>query len=769
MTHALSDQLVRVLKRVDRPGTFCAVGGGAAPLPGLEVAGLGPVGLPLTAAQAPELKKRCEQAPYGRGTETIVDTSVRRVWRLEPDRFALTNPDWAPHLAGIVRAVQRELGLEEQALESHPYNLLVYEPGGFFLPHRDGEKLDRMVATLVVVLPSSFQGGELVVRHEGRERVVDFGAAGNPFHTHFVAFYADCEHEVRPLREGHRLCLVYNLTLAKAGAALAAPRTAGLVDEAAAVLRAWSADGPRKLAVPLGHRYTEGGLVWDALKGVDREKARVLNEAAGRAGCAAHLALLTFHESGPAEESYAPRRRRRRWDEDEGEEDPNDYEMSEVFDSSLTAAHWSDAAGARPLFGEMLVRPEEIVPPEALTKVKPDVDVSGYTGNEGLTLNRWYRHAVIVLWPVAHQFDALCDCGTPSAVAALGEWVARWENAPRTEAKALKAQCIDFAGRIVERWERGHWRPGGAGARGGLLAAVVRLSDARLTGLFLAHVVAADPSVEIDESLTAVLDEHGWDTFRTALTTVMDATTAETLERNVRLLDHLCAGKTRLKGARLAVCQSLAEKVMAGLEAIDREDVEINWRVRGVNRAEVLAGLARALIAAEQFELLSLFVTRTLGAPRAYPLLAHVLALTHLGPWLKKHVKKPCEPVARWLAACNEQLEALTTTEPTPPVDLRREANVRCDCADCKELKTFLKDPVERAHRFRVRQDRRQHIENAIRTHGCDASCVTDRSGSPQTLVCTKTTASFEARLKKYREDLAHLAALRAIQKGLPG
>ena len=32
-----------------------------------------------------------------------------------------------------------------------------------------------MVATLVVVLPSSFQGGELVVRHEGRERVFDFG------------------------------------------------------------------------------------------------------------------------------------------------------------------------------------------------------------------------------------------------------------------------------------------------------------------------------------------------------------------------------------------------------------------------------------------------------------------------------------------------------------------------------------------------------------------------------------------------------------------
>jgi hypothetical protein len=57
-----------------------------------------------------------------------------------------------------IEDVQRELGLEGQKLQCHLYNLLLYEPGGFFLPHRDGEKLDRMVATLVVVLPSSFQG-----------------------------------------------------------------------------------------------------------------------------------------------------------------------------------------------------------------------------------------------------------------------------------------------------------------------------------------------------------------------------------------------------------------------------------------------------------------------------------------------------------------------------------------------------------------------------------------------------------------------------------
>jgi hypothetical protein len=190
--------------------------------------------------------------------------------------------------------------------------------------------------------------------------------------------------------------------------------------------------------------------------------------------------------------------------------------------------------------------------------------------------------------------------------------------------------------------------------------------------------------------------------------------------------------------------------------------------LRDVNRAEVLTGLTRALLATEQFDLLSRFMTHALADTKRYPLSAHIAALTSIGPWLKKHLKKPCEPVSRWLAACCTQLETLTAVEPTAPTDFRREANVRCDCADCKELKTFLKDPVEKAHRFRVRQDRRQHLEHEIKGHQCDLDCVTDRSGSPQTLVCTKNTASFEARLKKYREDLAHLAALRSIVKNLP-
>ena len=173
------DRLDEELARIDRPGSFCASGSVPAVLPGLEVTGLGPVGLPLTVKQAKELIKQCEQAPHGKGEKTLVNTKVRLVWKLDPGRFSLTNPAWNSLIETMVGKVQVELGLEKQKLESHLYDMLLYEPGSFFLAHRDGEKLDRMVATLVVVLPSDYEGGELVVRHDGQERTIDFQSGEN--------------------------------------------------------------------------------------------------------------------------------------------------------------------------------------------------------------------------------------------------------------------------------------------------------------------------------------------------------------------------------------------------------------------------------------------------------------------------------------------------------------------------------------------------------------------------------------------------------------
>src|SRR5439155_22973805 len=90
------------------------------------------------------------------------------------------------------------------------YKLLIYDQGSFFLAHRDTEKVAGMFGTLIIILPSAHHGGELVIRHAGREVTVDLSKAEFSELT-FAAFYADCEHEVRPITAGNRVCLVYNL------------------------------------------------------------------------------------------------------------------------------------------------------------------------------------------------------------------------------------------------------------------------------------------------------------------------------------------------------------------------------------------------------------------------------------------------------------------------------------------------------------------------------------------------------------------------------
>jgi hypothetical protein len=217
------------------------------------------------------------------------------------------------------------------------------------------------------------------------------------------------------------------------------------------VLREWvgAAAGPQKLAVTLAHRYTADGLAWDALKGIDGARARVLAAAARPADCHVALALLTFWEHGAAEYDDEPYGRS--WG-GRGRHAGEQYRMGEVLDCNLSAKRWRSPEGDRLPFGEIPFEREEIVPPDSLTDVEPKEDFEGYTGNAGMTLERWYRHAAVALWPRARHADVLCAGGSPNAVPALRQMVKSWEKAQGQDADALKARGLELAGRILERW-----------------------------------------------------------------------------------------------------------------------------------------------------------------------------------------------------------------------------------------------------------------------------------------------------------------------------
>ena len=775
----MDEHLLETLAGIDRPGDIFAAGDRVPAMPGLEVEGLGTVGLPLSKAQARALIRRCRQAPYGKGTQTLVDTDVRRVWELDPAHFELTNPKWEALIESILEEVQQRLGIEERKLSAHLYKLLLYEKGSFFLPHRDGERLDAMVATLIVALPSAHEGGELVVRHEGREHEIAFPGAASGLELSYAAFYADCPHEVRPLRGGYRLCLVYNVTLTRPRRTkrLGAPSYGAVAARVAELLGTWrEADETQKRVVTLEHRYTQDGLTLDKLKGVDRARAEVLFEAADQADCIAHLALITLWQLGDVDydhRDYSHRSRRgygsRYDDHDEGP--GGEHQMGEIIDTSLTASHWSDRHGNARQFGEMTVNDDEVITGDALDDAEPsEEEFEDYTGNAGLTLERWYHRAAIVLWPRERHFAVLCDAGTQAAIGGLEAMVKVLRRGSREQREATQRDGLQFAGAIIDGWKSPGARWVGdrddKADRSVFSKLLCKLDDPGLMRRFLSEIVPNDGSAKLHHEFAKLCRRHGLSGFEAELTQAIDAPSEATLLRNAQLLHLLCRQPDHDKGDA-AVCTRLCESAVLALERFDGQAPKNARGFRALDRTALLVTLVSAMLDIGAQRPLRKVIDHTLAHREHYDLTdTHLAAIFKLAPRLET-LSPRGKAIAHWLSACRRELQMRTARAPQPPKDHRRDAELSCKCADCRVLSRFLANPNERECRMPLNKDRRQHLHGIIEANRCDVTHVTERKGRPFTLVCTKTTASYERACKAFERDKRNLSQIVRIEKGL--
>ena len=776
----MDEHLLEALAAVDRPGDVVAAGDWELTMPGLEVEGLGTVGLPLSKTQARALIRKCRQAPYGKGTQTLVDTDVRRVWEMDPAQFELTNPKWEALVESIIDEVKQRLGLEECKLSVHLYKLLLYEKGSFFLPHRDGERLDAMVATLIVALPSAHEGGELVVRHEGREHEIAFPGAASGLEASYAAFYADCSHEVRPLRSGYRLCLVYNVTLApsrRRGKRIDAPSYGAATATVAQLLGAWhETDETQKRAVTLEHAYTQDGLTLDRLKGIDRARAEALFEAAEQAGCVAHLALLTLWQLGDVDHdysdySYAYGRRRRYGSRYDYDDDPVlEHKMGEIIDTSLTASHWSDRHGNARQFGEIRVDKAEVVTGDALDDGEPsEEEFEDYTGNAGMTLERWYHRAAVVIWPRERHFAVLCDAGTHAAIGGLEAMMKGLRRGTKQQREATRRDCLEFAGAIIDGWKTTDlsWYrdEDQRAARAGFSRLLCRLDDPELMRRFLSEIVPNDGSAEIHGDFAKLSRRHGLSAFEAELAQALDAPTLATLLRNARALHLLCRQPDHDKHDA-SVCTRLCEVAVAGLERFDAEPPKNTWMLRELDRTALLVTLVNAMVDIGAKRPLRSLIDHTLAHRELYDLTdTHLAAIFKLAPRLE--ALSPGRAIRHWLSACRRELQACTAQAPQAPVDYRRDAELSCKCADCRALSRFLANPDERECRMPLNKDRRRHLHRIIEANRCDVTHVTERKGRPFKLVCTKTTASYDRACETFERDRRDLAQLVGVEKGL--
>jgi hypothetical protein len=811
--HEGLESLEKLLSKVRRFGDFFVQGRLETPLPKLEVDGAGVLSFPVPDAQARQLIAQAERAPYGRGEETILDESVRKVWQLPPAKVRIGGKSWPGLFENMLRQVATGLGCDPATVSAELYKLLVYDQGGFFKAHRDTEKAEGMFGTLVVVLPSAHRGGELVVRHAGREVTVDLSVT-EPSELAFAAFYADCEHEVRPITEGNRVCLVYNLIQQRGAkklergcvgdqpqrvkiqrgsdipgvlrpveddtAALRAPLYDAEVAAAAECLReAFGAfEAPAKIVWLLEHQYSPDGLLFAGLKNADAARAKVLAQAAERADCAAHLGIVHIEEYGPAEPKYHRDYgygRRSRWrghEDEETEEDASsdDFEVIEVSDGQRYIDQWVDAGDRRCDFGKLPLGDGELLPHGALDDEKPDEQrLTEATGNEGASFERSYHRAALVIWPRDRYAGVLLQAGISAALPHLRERIAARDPA----APAIAEQ-------IIEAWENppsawAYRSPDKEPSRAEMLRLLQKLGDERLAKRFIGEVVTRDYDGSENESLAAGVKFLGPKSSAKLL--------VELFRQNMTLFHRSCVGLlSRIVGE---LCEQLDSEWRAALEKVAAIAVETlpslkpaadpysspNWQrtqkakpVDAAMVAELLDGLSALGATARRTQAAAAIAQNTTAFDPANVI---VPALTLLHDRERKAFPADPDCGRLWVHAADFLL-ARSEQPPAPPTDWRQPVALSCKCEDCRALQAFALDAEAQVARFRMHQGRRSHVENQIRTQELDISCKTDTQGRPQTLVCTKTRRAYQRECKQHEADCRSMNGLLDVMQPPP-
>lgn len=764
----------------------------------LSVDGVGELRLPLSSTRARKLASMTTPAPFGRGRETLLDPTVRDVGEIKARKLGLDRRAWNKTLIPALDEIRLELGLPDGRLTARLDKLLVYGPGQFFKPHRDTERADDMIGTLVVVLPSPHKGGTLNVSHQGETRRFVNRKTTAP-QLSLYAFYATCEHEVRPVTEGHRVVLSHTLHFRAARRVDDPLPNPGLRRALAAFFD--PSDKPTshygkqldKLVYLLDHSYSPRSLGWQRMKGDDQVRAAALHLAAAELGLQAHIALVNVTETWSAmvdEPRYYRSQRGRRsatWEayEDESDEDDDEdennantlvaetnYELDELIDRSASLEHWRDTADRSVELPALGTHEDELCWTVDL-EMHPSVfeEYEGYMGNYGNTLQREYRRAAVVLWSVTDRYRILAqspkggrtvirelvrDAGTlptrvlREAVASLLEvWPGRErEMEPDVLAEALSlarllalpALAIDLLRSISIAALTQRNMPA-------LLELSAAYGDAFSRQLFECWLGMGEPADDRRTRFDRQKDIPQGRWFGTESDTHRLHWLAE--------LPAFCraaasSGESAWTGVPELAFDALLE-LLQSTHAGQHELVSLRARSRHSDqeRRQVLALLEVGTILGDNKRIKRLLtaVTDELdGYASAVPV--DVLERLNSSP-RNSGLQASCKTLHRRVAAL---VELRISNAERRDGDWRIEATPSCTCADCRTLATFLQSRDDAVDLPRAK-DRRRHLHNEIRSLEIPLTHTTRREGSPFVLELRKQVSMFKDAEKRVRSE----------------
>ena len=358
--------------------------------------------LPLSREDVHRLLVRVKPSPFGFRDETRYDDSVRRSKEIPGAEVLLDPESWTSRLDRGLSRVVRSLGFPSaEAIEASLQKLVIYEPGGFFAPHRDTERDPSMWGTLVVVLPTDHRGGELLVTHAGKTTALSTPEDSRGGNLRFDAFFADCVHEVAPVVEGYRVSLTFSLH----APALSSPTPNQRLDHLGTSLAPFTADDDGWLVILFDHAYTRQKFGWSQLKGRDAARAGAVRHSAANVGGACFLAFADVCETfeyldEPDDEGDGGCGGGD--DEDGLRVQPDATASRDLFGAfqgrEVNLEGWIDGEG-RPCTGTELEMAEVVSLVDPMERSPYQLHGEPWTGNEGGDAQQWYRGAALVVGP----------------------------------------------------------------------------------------------------------------------------------------------------------------------------------------------------------------------------------------------------------------------------------------------------------------------------------------------------------------------------------
>lgn len=419
----------QILGIVARPGTFACGGNLEKAKLDLTVGDL-KIKFPLSKNQGEVLKSKATKAPFGRGSKTLRDNSVRDAWQVDAKDVILDeefNTLIKEKVSDIMPSMMGESYTDNEHVDLELYKLVYYEKDGHFLSHRDTEKAPGMFATLVIQLPAGHSGGALVIRHKGETKVFDFEDDSRDFEDEseyegtdnyfFTAFYSDCEHELRKITGGQRLVLIYNLfrknphpSLNPSNNDILPCSNENLMTTMQNSVEEWQSDtmGPQYLALKLDHLYTNTNTSFQNLKGKDMNLADALRSCES---IVVYLATLIKHEKRCGYND----------DPDPYEDKPDLVPEDEVeTECTYILQDWIGVDNKKQPFGKLELHKNEMLLKEEYMFLKYEERCKSeyeYTGNEGCKIDYFYKKKALVFLPKSHEILISCDANLADMIA----------------------------------------------------------------------------------------------------------------------------------------------------------------------------------------------------------------------------------------------------------------------------------------------------------------------------------------------------------------